>query len=194
MTLHLCVLSHGPTAATRSAAFPGNEPLLSTEASHEERPPHVLRDWATAEVRVSPRRAALQTAARYSLAGKCDPDLAELDYGAWTGCTISDIAASVPDALEAWMTNPDFRGHGGESRNELSRRTSRWLDALHAHRGRILAVSHVAVIRSLVIGVLRAPAEAFWGLDIAPSTMTEFSHDGRRWALRSLAIPLSQRD
>jgi broad specificity phosphatase PhoE len=185
MTLRVCLIAQGATASTRNAAFPADDPLLDATAAPAVLP-RVLRRWAGAEVRVSPRLAARQTAARFGLTGACVSDLADLDCGRWAGRAIAEVAAAEPEALRAWMTDPAFKAHGGESRTELSLRVAGWLQSLTERDGGVLAVTHAAVIRSLVLAVLQAPAEAFWRLDIAPLTLTDLRHDGRRWTLRGL--------
>ncbi|MDZ7904798.1 MAG: histidine phosphatase family protein [Cypionkella sp.] len=65
---------------------------------------------------------------------------------------------------------------------------------MHPIKGRIVAVTHASVIRAIVLHILQAPAEAFWSLDIAPATMTDLRHDGRRWTVRSLGVNLGPVD
>jgi broad specificity phosphatase PhoE len=189
MTLQLGLIAHGPTAATLGAAFPAEDALL-TEAAAPEGLPQGLRRWAAAAVRLSPARAARQTAARFGLTGTSDPGLADLDCGRWSGRALAEVAASEPGALAGWLADPGFAAHGGESRDALSARAAAWLDACLQGKGRVLAVTHAAVIRSLVLHVLQAPAAAFWCLDIAPLTLTDLRHDGRRWVLRGVGLPL----
>jgi broad specificity phosphatase PhoE len=194
MTLQLGLIAQGATAATQAAAFPGDEPLRDGLSEAGVLPPS-LRRWRGAELRLSPRLAARQTAAGLGL-GAADPEagLADLDCGRWSGRALAEVAAAEPAALAAWLADPAFAGHGGESRAALAARAAGWLDALTPHRGRVLAVTHAAVIRSLVLHVLQAPAPAFWCLDLAPFSFTELSHDGRRWALRGLGLPLRAED
>jgi broad specificity phosphatase PhoE len=190
LTLQLGLIAQGATSATLAAAFPGDEPLRDSPPARGDLPPH-LRRWRGADLRLSPRLAARQTADALGLGGAvADADLADLDCGRWSGRALADVATAEPAALAAWLADPAFAGHGGESRAALAARAAGWLNALLPGKGRVLAVTHAAVIRSLVLHVLQSPAAAFWRLDVAPLTLSELRHDGRRWALRGLGVPL----
>ncbi|MGA0541857.1 histidine phosphatase family protein [Neotabrizicola sp. VNH66] len=183
MTLVLTLVAHGPTAATRQAAFPGDDPLLPGSG------PGPL-PWRGRRVLASPARACQETAAALSLLAERDPALAEMDHGRWSGKPLAEVAAAEPEALARWIADPDYQGHGGESRAALALRVADWLERIAAGGSHVLALTHASVIRALVLRVLDAPAAAFWALDVGPATLTELRHDGRRWALRALACPL----
>lgn len=184
MTTRLALISQGATAASRRAAFPADEAL--EPAALEGLAAHRLSGAA----RVSPALAARQTAEALGLSALVDRDLADADAGRWRGRSLAQIAAEHPADLALWLSDPDFAGHGGESRAALCRRAEAWLAARSGGERRQIAVTHAAVIRALVLHVLEAPAGSFWRIDIAPLTVTELGHDGRRWALRSCGVPL----
>jgi broad specificity phosphatase PhoE len=48
----------------------------------------------------------------------------------------------------------------------------------------MIAVTHAAVIRAAVIGVLGAPPQSFWRIDVEPMSLVDLRSDKRRWALR----------
>ncbi|MDZ7927695.1 MAG: histidine phosphatase family protein [Agrobacterium sp.] len=189
MTLQLCLIAQSATEATRTAAFPADDPLV-TATDTAEPVPNGLRRWSGAEVRTSPMLAARQTAARLGLQGVDDPSLADMRYGRWSGRTLAEVAEAEPSLLAAWMADPEFTGHGGESRQDLAHRVGQWLQNLYPITGRIVGITHASVVRAILLHVLQAPAEAFWSLDIAPATMTDLRHDGRRWTVRSLGVPV----
>ncbi|PTX42816.1 broad specificity phosphatase PhoE [Gemmobacter caeni] len=185
MTIVLTLVVHGPTLATRNAAFSGDEPLLPGPPAGQS----LLSRGRKALS--SPARACLETAARLGVAPKTDSALANLDCGRWTGLALAQVAETEPEALVQWIDDPTWRGHGGESRSDLVLRVADWLQGLSQDGTHCLAFTHSPVIRALVLHILEAPAPAFWSLDIGPWTITEFRHDGRRWTLRALACPLS---
>lgn len=187
MPLKLLLLTPGATRASREARFGGDGPL-------EEKAKGLISPierFSRAQGLVSPAQAATQTALALVMQAKPDPLLADLDFGAWQGMTLAELARSDPTGLEAWTAQPDFRGHGGESLDELRARVSGWLTLRAADQGRIVAVTHAALIRMMILEVLGAPQSGFWTLDIAPLTVTELRYDGRRWALRSSGCPLT---
>ena len=187
MATRLTLIGQGATAASRRAAFPSDEALEPGALDGLSAP----RLWRDARVRVSPMRAASQTAQGLGLIGTADNVLADADFGEWSGQTISEIATTQPVLLEQWITDPNFSGHGGESRAALRDRAQHFLQTSAATAGQTVAVTHTALIRAVIIEVLEAPDAAYWRLDTAPLTMTDLRHDGRRWALRQMGLPLT---
>lgn len=181
MTTRLVLIAQGATSAARRSAFPADEPLedKAVAALAGTPPPQ----WRGGAAFVSPAVAARQTAEALGLTATADAALGDLDAGRWAGLTLAEIATTAPEALAQWLADPGFDGHGGESRAALGARATAWL-AARTTGGQVVAVTHAAVIRAMVLAVLDAPAGAFWRLDIAPLTQTELRHDGRRWALR----------
>ncbi|MEU9113211.1 histidine phosphatase family protein [Streptomyces sp. NPDC048483] len=103
--------------------------------------------------------------------------------GRWRGRPLAEVAAAEAEAVSAWLSDPGFAGHGGESLRALCGRTEDWLTRLAATSGRIVAVVEVDVVRAAVVAALRLPEEAFWRLDVPPLTVTELSGRGGRWNL-----------
>jgi broad specificity phosphatase PhoE len=64
-------------------------------------------------------------------------------------------------------------------------RVRRWLDSLGTRRGRIVAVTHPAVIRAAILIALDAPPKSFWRIDVAPVSRTVMHLRGQAWTLRS---------
>lgn len=188
MTLHLTLLCHAPTAATRAAAFADDEALdekgIAAAAALAASLPRYGR------VLSSPARAALQTATALRLDAEVITELRDADSGRWRGQSIAAVAAAEPEALALWMSSPEAAPHGGESVATVIARVGAWLDGLQLS-GRVLAVSHPAIVRAAVIHVLQAPATSFWKIDAGPLARIELTRNAQRWALRA---PSAQRD
>jgi broad specificity phosphatase PhoE len=98
-----------------------------------------------------------------------DPELRELDRGAWAGLTRRELAAREPGAFEAWLASPARRRPPqGESLTDLlvrvRPRVAHWT---REHPGGALAlVTHGWVIRVLVCEALAAPLDRAPRLDI----------------------------
>lgn len=189
MTSRLALICHGATMATRLSAFPADETLEERVLSATGQLSPI--DWRADVILVSPMRAARQTAEELSLNGNDDPGLRDLDYGRWAGRPLAEIGRDEPENLVSWLGDADFDGHGGESIASLLNRSRQWLDQQAERRGRMVAISHAAVLKALMVNVLSAPVEAFWRIDVTPLSLAEFRHDGRRWALRSCGVPLA---
>lgn len=104
--------------------------------------------------------------------------------GRWRGRTLDEVAAEEPQAVMAWLTDPDAAPHGGESVRELSERVGRWLDGLTGLTGRVVVVAEPDVVRAAAVHALGAPLHAYWRLDVPPLTATELSGRAGRWNLR----------
>ena len=185
MTARLTLIAQGATLATRRAAFPADEalfaaPILSPLPAHG------------ALALTSPRQAAVQTAQALGLGATIDPLLDDANFGLWSGQTIAEIAAAQPEQLGQWLVDPAFNLHQGESRAALRVRAQGWLDGVTDGGQHVIAVTHAALIRALLCEVLQAPDAAFWKIDIAPLTLTDLRHDGRRWTLRRMGLSLGK--
>jgi broad specificity phosphatase PhoE len=184
------MVRHAPTGATRTVAFPVDEPL-------DERGRAAARSLAravpaNAALVSSPALRCVQTAEATGRHFDCEPQLAECDFGRWAGTRLADVAASDRDAARAWMAEPDACPHGGESLSDFARRVAEWLDAQAAERGALVAITHAGVVRAALVRALGAPIEAFWHLDVAPLSVTEMhAHDGR-WTVTRANHPLPE--
>jgi len=59
------------------------------------------------------------------------------------------------------------------------------MESLASRRGRVVAVTHPAVVRAAILVALDAPAKSFWRVDIAPVSRTVLHFRGHAWTLRS---------
>ena len=182
--LRLILICSAPTGATRRNAFPDNEPL---DARGQAAAAALRRAWPqSARGLCSPALSARETATAIGIVATAEPALADLDYGRWRGRTIDDIAAGVPDAFAAWLSDADAAPHGGESVAALLARTRSFLAQQIGAEGTLVAVTHAPVIRAAVVAALAAPVESFWRIDVAPLAGLRLHGDGKHWRLRSL--------
>jgi broad specificity phosphatase PhoE len=181
------LITSAPTSATSAAAFPPvDEPLDRRGATWAaDARGRITGDRAVC----SPALAGRQTAAALGLAVTIEPRIGDWDLGRWRGHTLDEIAATEPEAVQAWLTDPDAVPHGGESLSGLLARVEQWLDALPAD-GHTVVITHPAVVRAAVVGTVAAAAPGFWRIDIAPLTATVLRGRPGRWTLRSTGRPL----
>ncbi len=189
MTTRLTLICHAATPASRTAAFPADEPLDARGLAAAV----ALAGRLTKAGRAltSPTRRARQTAAALRLDASDEAALSDCDYGRWRGLAIAEVAAAEPEAVQAWTSDPDAAPHGGESVTELVRRVGRWLDG-DGLDGRIVAVTHAAVLRAAVVHVLGVPPRCFWRIDAGPLAIADLRRNDRHWSLRlpGLAAPI----
>ena len=78
------------------------------------------------------------------------PQLREQDMGRWDGRTWEDITSEDPvGTLAYWDDYVQAKPHGGESFGDVYQRVTTWWDA-QGFEGRVVVVTHIGVIRSLV--------------------------------------------
>ena len=153
--VRLTLVSHGMTDAMAAGRFPTDEPVNAI---------------------------GRQTAELLGLRAESEPALADLDHGSWRGNVLGGV---LPAELAIWLTDPAGAPHGGESVVAVMVRVRRWLDSLGARRGRIVAVTHPAVIRAAILIALDAPPKSFWRIDVSPASRTVMHLRGQAWTLRS---------
>ncbi len=191
--MRLALVSAAPTSALRAARFPVDEDL-----DPDGRRRAALAAQAVAGG-VLPGRArvltdgsarARQTAQALALPGADPPAdvdgsgtvpaagieaaLRDLDVGDWRGRGLDEVPL---DSLRRWHEDPAMTPPGGESRLDLLDRVGGWLARLgdrpgDVSAGNVIAVTHPAVVRAVLLLVLRCPPEIFWRIDVAPLTAT----------------------
>jgi broad specificity phosphatase PhoE len=183
MTARLTIVSHASTQAIRDASFPLDEPL---DAGGEAKARalatsirHVDVAWTGPELR------ARQTTAALGLDAVVDPALRDIDPGRWAGRLFDDVTAAEPSAVAAWIADPGSAPHGGESIMDLLERLRPWLGRLRDGNERLVAISHPAVIRAVVVLALDANPASFWRIDVAPLCRVNLSGNASGWTLRS---------
>lgn len=175
-------MRHAPTAATRAAAFPIDEPL-------DERGRAAAGQLAASlparhELLCSPALRCAETVRAAGLGKpRIEARLAECDFGSWSGRSLADVHEDDPAAAAEWIADPAARPHGGESLAAFTARVGTWLDDQASRDGGAVAVTHGGVVKAAVVHALGAPLDAFWRIDCAPLSITELhAHDGR-WTI-----------
>lgn len=184
MSLRLTLIAHAATEAMRAAKFPLDEPLEAAAyakaaalAGHLGR---VDAAWT------SPALRAVQTVEALGLRAMVDPVLADIDLGQWGGKSLAQVATDDVTSLARWMEDPAFAPHGGESIESLLLRIAHWLDKIGEGTGRVVGVTHPAVIRAVALIALGAHPRSFWRIDIEPLSLSRFDSHNRRWTVRCL--------
>lgn len=180
MSLRVLLICHAATADTRRAVFGGDGPLLHGAArrvadlgAHLPKARAVLRSAA---------QCTAETAAALGLGEQATVDAAvgDWDFGSWRGRALADVEAGDPEAVVAWRCDPQGAPHGGETLVDVLTRVRSWLASLEGEGTRTV-VTHPSVIRAAVVCGLEVPEEAFWTIDIAPTSVTELRRRGTRW-------------
>jgi broad specificity phosphatase PhoE len=147
---------HGETDWNRDDRFQGRADPPLNEAGREQA--RALADRLAGDgieaVYSSPLRRALETAeivgGSLGLAVTTLEALQEIDVGAWSGLTRTEVAERFPEGYARWLAL-DQGWDGGETYEELGRRVVPALVALAERHpdGRVLAVTHGGPIRAI---------------------------------------------
>ena len=127
-------------------------------------------------------RTAEEVAAVTGVPVVTDDGFREIDFGAWEGLTFAEVREHCPAELTTWLADPAVAPPGGESFAEVSERVTTALHRVLAGREheRILIVSHVTPIKTLVAAALLAPPSALYRmhLDVAALCEIDWYADG----------------
>jgi broad specificity phosphatase PhoE/ribonuclease HI len=87
-----------------------------------------------------------------------EPDLIELDFGAWEGLTFQEVRTQWPDEYEAWLRTLSAAPPGGESMADLTIRVRRAVSTLRARYPgvAVVVVSHVWPLKLMLRDALAA--------------------------------------
>ncbi len=185
----LVLVRHGVTDATVGKLFSGglasSNPPLNDEGRAQAR---ATGEWlaplaGTFDALVSsPVRRTRETAdilAEFlDLPVEEEHGIAEMEFGTWDGLSFTEVHATWPDELTAWLGDLESAPHGGESFRAVEKRVLEGRDRMVAtYAGRtVVVVSHVTPIKTLVADALGAPLDAVYRMELAPASVSAISY------------------
>jgi probable phosphoglycerate mutase len=175
------LLRHGQTPMSVQRRYAGisDVPLTDTGVRQAAAAARRLASAGIGVIVASPLLRAVRTAEEVAAATGTqvltDEGFRETDFGAWEGLTFTEVRQRWPAEVAAWLADPEVAPPGGESFAEVSKRVT---DALHrvlnGREGeRILIVSHVTPIKTLVAATLLAPPPALFRMHLDVAAMCE---------------------
>jgi broad specificity phosphatase PhoE len=134
----------------------------------------------------SPLSRAYQTAsavaAALGLEVEVEEGFRETDFGDWEGYSFGEIRTKWPQELNAWLADSSVAPPFGESFDATTTRVRQARDRVLASHGgeRVIVVSHVSPIKTLVRLALDAPHQAMYRmhLDLACLSEVQWFSDG----------------
>ena len=183
MARRLILIRHGEVEAHRAGRFLG-----STDAALA---PAGLRQAAGLAPYLAAKRpgacfsSPLQrctATARAAVAGlllplQVDPDLREVDFGAWEGLSFAEIAGRDAATVDRWARfEPDFRFPGGESVAAFIGRVGAAAERMAAApQETVVAFTHGGVIRFMLCGLLRLAPRSYGAFEVRPAAVAELA-------------------
>jgi broad specificity phosphatase PhoE len=189
------LLRHGQTPLSTERRFAGRADIpLTKEGVAQARAAARRLAGAGLDVIVSsPLQRARRTAeAVAELSGApmvIYEEFVEADFGAWEGLSFGEAGEKWPEELAAWMRSPDATPPDGESFAMVALRVLAGLDRVmsdYQHK-KIVIVSHVTPIKTLVCRALLAPPEAMFRMNLDVASLCHIDcYDNGSAVLRSL--------
>ena len=182
------LLRHGQTPMSVERRYAGTTDVPLTETGFGQATAAAKRLAAeNLDVIVtSPLMRARQTAEAVSSATGApvvmEDGFRETDFGAWEALTFAEVRDRWPTEMSAWLADPTVAPPAGESFSAVRSRVMRALDALltEYRSRRVLIVSHVTPIKTLIAQALLAPPAAMYRmhLDVAAICEIDWYADG----------------
>jgi len=182
------LLRHGQTPMSVQKRYAGRSdvPLTDAGVAQAAAAAKRLAPAGIAAIVASPLQRTVQTAEQVAavtgLPVVTEDGFRETDFGAWEGLTFAEVRERWPSEMTAWLADPEVAPPGGESFAEVSERVTAALHRVRAGRTgqRILVVSHVTPIKTLVAAALLAPPAALYRmhLDVAALCEIDWYADG----------------
>jgi broad specificity phosphatase PhoE/ribonuclease HI len=183
------LLRHGetPLSVERRFAGRGDIPLTETGKLQAKAAAQRLAARGGADLIVtSPLQRARLTADAVAAATgapvQVDDGWIEADFGEWEGLSYAEAMQRWPDEVTAWMQDTSVAPPGGESFAAAGRRVLAALNRLldRAEPGRVVVVSHVTPMKTVLRHALLAPPPALrrMHLDVACLCEVDWYADG----------------
>jgi probable phosphoglycerate mutase len=183
------LLRHGETPLSVERRFAGRGDIPLTETGRLQAKAAAQRLAARGGVQLivtSPlQRARLTADAVAASTGapvEVDDGWIETDFGEWEGLSYAEAMERWPDEVTAWMKDTSVAPPRGESFSAAGRRVLAALDRLlaRAEPGRVVVVSHVTPMKTVLRHALLAPPAALrrMHLDVACLCEVDWYADG----------------
>jgi len=158
--MKIYLIRHGLTESNKKNIYAGqnDEPLIQEGIPELNETARKLKELNVEKIYSSPIRRAVQTAETINrflnLPIETEENLKEMIMGPWQGLSEQEVAMRFPQEWKTWNSKPsELRLNGRETLKELQIRALKALEVIldKSLSSRILAVTHVALIRVLMI-------------------------------------------
>lgn len=185
MSVRVSLVAAARSSSLLGERFDDDRPLDAAGWQEVQFAAPALVPLGAAELRYcSPTARSRATGQALGFAPLVQPALRDCDMGRWRGCTLADVTAREPAAVDAWLADPRSAPHGGEPLLAFISRIGSWLDTRPACDGSIVAVAEPAVVRAALVYALKAPPSSYWNVDVRPLSTVTLIGLPRRWSLR----------
>jgi len=195
MRTTIYLIRHGECAGNREGLFRGRYDFPLNEVGRDQAVSlaEELADVSFDAVYSSPLSRALQTAQALCQERGIEPVAEEgfnnIYLGEWEGKPKTRIAEKYPAEFKLWRTEPEkLKMEGTETLAQVQKRAVQTLAVITEERmGQTFAVvTHRAVLKPLIAGLLGIPAPYFWKLHPETASYSIVEHTAERGFALSL--------
>jgi probable phosphoglycerate mutase len=195
MEQSLYLVRHGATEANLANRFAGRsaEPLLPNGVKQIHEVGTRLKGCNIVRIYSSPLPRAVQSAeilqSELAVPVVYDDALTDINIPHWDNLTKEKILSSFGDEYPIWLNQPDrFKLEGCETLAAVQARAveavKRYL-ANEAEGGNLLLVSHLIVLRCLVLAFGNLPLSEFRSVKIDSASVIRLTnHSGEQWSVQ----------
>jgi ribonuclease H / adenosylcobalamin/alpha-ribazole phosphatase len=180
------LVRHGQTDLNRDKRFRGlsDSPLNEAGIYEAAGAGRLLAGAGLSKILTSPVARAAQTATAIAVTTgarvETDDDFIDVDYGAWQGLTVEEVADRFGrDRLSAWRSDPaSFTFPDGEAMSTATQRLRRGLMNAVGGATPVAVVSHLAVLKICFCVMMDLDLSYFWRIDLDNGAVSEFTYTG----------------
>ena len=185
----LILIRHGECQANVEGVFRGRIDFPLTERGIEQATlsAEELKKYPISAIYTSPLTRCVKTAEAVSAAKNIevfkDKGLNNIKLGDWEGKPKREIKKNFPGLWKLWVTEPEkLRIHDGETLAEVQKRALQSVKRIVSkHEGQtILIVTHRAVLKPLIAGLLCIPQPYFWKIHMDSCAYTIIEYEEAR--------------
>jgi len=193
MANKLVLIRHGTTGEGFHGRFVGSTdvPLSREGCSQAARLSYIIQDMGQCTYISSPMKRAVETvriALRTSIHFDLDPDLREIDFGAFEGLSFEEINSRYPKQVNGWTgLDRDFVFPKGESITDFLVRIRRVGNRMASFETETVVVfTHGGVIRALICYFLGLKPSRYVLFDVDHASVTTIRLFGKKGILAGL--------
>ncbi|HAF06847.1 TPA: phosphoglycerate mutase [candidate division WOR-3] len=190
------LVRHGESEGNRDNKFRGRVdfPLTDIGMAQANDLKDFLKDFEFEMIVSSPLKRSLQTAQPIAdlkkIEVKKDENFNNISLGPWENLTKDYVEKNFPKEWEIWKKNPEYlEVEGMEKLDDVMKRSkNRLKELVRISKGNILVVTHRAVLKPLVAGILGIEKPYFWKIHFDPASTTIFEYRDENFMLKNLNI------
>ncbi len=194
--MKIFLVRHGESEGNRDNKFRGrvDYPLTDLGKKQAQDLAKFLEGFDIGKIISSPLKRALQTAQPISKIKKIsiqeDQNFNNINLGIWENLTKDFVEKNFPKEWELWKKTPEYLDvEGMEKLDDVMERSCiRLKEIVEISSTDILIVTHRAVLKPLLAGILKIPKPYFWKIHFDPASTTILETRDDDFILKNLNI------